>query len=73
MGPLQTWAINVVVMWLTPISGVLKHLVVVPLLIEVKCSNFIVGDVVGRAETLNIIGNLSASLVCKSRNNRRLN
>ena len=51
-------------MWLTPISGVLKHLVVVPLLIEGKCSNFIVGDVVGRAETLNIIGNLSASLVC---------
>ena len=60
----QTWAINVVVMWLTPISGVFKHLVVVPLLIEGKCSNFIVGDVVGRAETLNIIGNLSASLVC---------
>ena len=50
-------------MWLTPISGVLKHLVVVPLLIEGKCSNFIVGDVVGRAETLNIIGNLSATLV----------
>ena len=60
----QTWAINVVVMWLTPISGVLKHLVVVPLLIEGKCSNFIVGDVVGLAETLNIIGNLSASFVC---------
>ena len=64
MAGIQTWAINVVVMWLTPISGVLKHLVVVPLLIEGKCSNFIVGDVVGRAETLNIIGNLLASLVC---------
>ena len=40
-------------MWLTPISGVLEHLVVVPLLIEGKCSDFIVGDVVGRAEILN--------------------
>ena len=43
----QTWAINVVVMWLTPISGVLEHVVVVPLLIERKLSAFIVADVMG--------------------------
>ena len=51
-------------MWLMPISGVLEHLVVVPLLIEGKCSDFIVGDVMGRAEILLISGYLSASLVC---------
>ena len=36
MAEVQTWAINVVFMWLTPISGILEHLVVVPLLIERK-------------------------------------
>ena len=34
--PTKTWAINVVIVWLTPFSGVLEHLIVLPLLIKRK-------------------------------------
>ena len=51
----QTCAINVVVMWLTPISGVSEHLVVMPGLIARQCSDFIVGDVIGWGRNISEI------------------
>ena len=53
-------------MWLTPISSVLEHLVVMPLIIGRKYSDFIVADVMGWCGNSEFIGHLSASFVCIS-------
>ena len=57
--------INIVVMWLTPISFFLEHLVVMSLSIGRKYSDFI-ADVMGWCGNSEFISHLSASFVCIS-------